>query len=78
MNQYDGAACEAAKRSKANAIRKRGELATLRQKNRELTEALRLHLAFLDSCNKGWLGGICCDLGLLNRAYLASTKALKP
>ncbi len=74
--EYSGKASEAAKRAKANSIQKRGELAELLQRNKLLAEALELHLAFLKSCNAGWIGGICCDIGLLNSAYLASTKAL--
>lgn len=42
-----------------------------------LVEALKLHLAFLDSLPEGWLGKTTGDVGLLNDAYIASSKALK-
>jgi len=42
----------------------------------EKTEkALELHLQFLASLPKGWLGKTCGDVGLLNDAYLASSAA---
>lgn len=42
----------------------------------ELKEALELHIAFLDSLNKGWLAKCCGDIGLLNEAYLKGNEAL--
>lgn len=42
---------------------------------RELENALRLHLAFLDSLPQGWLGRTVADIGLLNEAYIASRAA---
>lgn len=46
------------------------------RENALLREALELHLAFLKTLNSGWLGKTTGDIGLLNAAYLASTKAL--
>ena len=42
----------------------------------ELLEALELHIAFLDSLNKGWLGKTTGDVGLLNKAYIKGSEAL--
>lgn len=43
----------------------------------ELLTALQLHLAFLDSLPRGWLAHTVADIGMLNDAYLASTKVLR-
>lgn len=42
----------------------------------ELLAALELHIAFLDSLNKGWLGKTTGDVGLLNKAYIKGSEAL--
>jgi len=42
----------------------------------ELLEALRLHLEFLKSLPRGWLGKTSGDVGALNDAYLAGNRAL--
>ena len=42
----------------------------------ELLDALRLHLEFLSSVPKGWLGKTSGDIGALNDAYLTGNKAL--
>lgn len=42
-----------------------------------LVGALKLHLQFLDSLPSGWLGKTTGDVGLLNDAYIASSKSLK-
>ncbi len=76
--EYAGKAAEAAARAKSNMIQKQGNISHLKRKNAELTEALRLHLKFLDSLPNGWLGKIVADIGALNDAYIASSKALKP
>jgi hypothetical protein len=43
----------------------------------ELLEALQMHLQFLDTLPKGWLANTTGDIGLLNNAYLLSSKAIK-
>jgi hypothetical protein len=40
----------------------------------QLETALQLHLDFLASLPKGWLGHTTADIGLLNDAYIASRK----
>lgn len=41
-----------------------------------LVEALKLHKRFWDEMPKGQLGRICCDIGILNEAFLKTRKAL--
>jgi hypothetical protein len=75
--QYSGRAAESAARAKANWILKSGSIAHLKRKNEQLTKALNLHLAFLKSLPPGWLGKTVADIGLLNSAFIASSKALE-
>lgn len=42
----------------------------------DLSHALQLHVAFLNSLGNGWLGRTSGDVGLLNDAYLATRVAL--
>jgi hypothetical protein len=42
------------------------------EENAKLRHALQLHIDFLDSLPRGWLGRTVADIGLLNDAYLAS------
>jgi ubiquinone biosynthesis protein Coq4 len=41
---------------------------------KQLETALQLHLDFLASLPKGWLGHTTGDIGLLNQAYIQSRK----
>jgi len=51
----------------------------LEQQNAALVAALQLHLDFLEDLRKrnpGWLGKCVADIGLLNDAYIASSKVM--
>jgi len=43
----------------------------------EAIEALKLWQRFWDEMPKGQLGGIVCDIGILNDAFIATSKVLK-
>lgn len=43
----------------------------------ELAKAVKLFQRFFDEMPKGQLGGIVCDWGILNDAFLQSGRALK-
>ncbi len=42
----------------------------------ELLEALKLFVQFFDEMPKGQLGRIVCDIGILNNAFIQSSKAI--
>lgn len=42
-----------------------------------LLKSVRLFMEFLDSLPAGWLGKTCCDIGVLNDAYLTVRPALE-
>ncbi len=49
---------------------------TVQYKLDQAIEALNLWQAFWDDMPKGQLGKISCDIGLLNDAFIATSKAL--
>ena len=52
------------------------KLAAAKQEKEQLRDALEKWMLFWDEMPKGQLGKIVCDIGLLNEAFMATTKSL--